>query len=72
MDGHVKLTNRIAAVHVVYRAVCECVHWFGQLTLHNPGILAGLVEREAQQVAPEDDEEMVSTGTTVSLSFSLC
>ena len=68
MDGHINLTSRIAAVHIVYRAVCECVHWFGQLTLHNPGILAGLV---AQQIVPEDDECMVRLHYCTVLKLSL-
>ena len=68
MDGHINLTSRIAAVHIVYRAVCECVHWFGQLTLHNPGILAGLV---AQQIVPEEDECMVRLHYCAILKLSL-
>lgn len=51
------LTNRIAAVHVVYRATGECIHWFGQLTSHSPGILAGMVQSAEQTVG--EDEGMV-------------
>ena len=42
IDGNVSLIDRIAAVHVVYQANCECIHWFGQLTSHRPAILDGL------------------------------
>ena len=45
---HVTLVGRIAAVHVVYRANSEYIHWFGQLTSHSPGILPGLIQSVQQ------------------------
>ena len=54
IDGNVSLIGRIAAVHVVFRESCECIHWFGQLTSHKPGILEGLV-KSAEQTAGQDD-----------------
>ena len=59
VDGHISLVHRIAAVHVVYRASSECLHWFGQLTAHRPGILAG-VRQAVQQTAGQDEGGMVS------------
>ena len=41
-DENVTLVSRIAAVHVVYRASSECIHWFAQLTSHYAGILPGV------------------------------
>lgn len=46
LDGGVTLTTRIAAVHIVHRATCEHIHWFGQLTSYSPGILSGMVQEE--------------------------
>jgi hypothetical protein len=43
------LVGQIAAVHVVYRECCDCIHWFGQLTSHRPGILESLVEQTTDQ-----------------------
>ena len=54
IDGNVSLIGRIAAVHVVFRESCECIHWFGQLTSHKPGILEGLV-KSAEQTVGQDD-----------------
>ena len=59
-DGHVSLVKRIAAVHVVYDETCESLHWFGQLTCHNPGILDTLVE-QMPQIMPSNDEDPVRT-----------
>ena len=50
LDGHVSLVSRIAAVHVVYRASSECIHWFSQLTSHCAGIMNPL-----QQLVGEDE-----------------
>ena len=54
LDGHVTLTSRIAAVHVVYAATSERIHWFGQLASHNPGILASMVQAAEQTVGVDD------------------
>ena len=54
LDGHVTLTSRIAAVHVVYGATSECIHWFGQLASYYPGILAGMVQAAEQTVGVDD------------------
>lgn len=51
MDGHMTLTNRIAAVHVVYSFTCQKLHWFDQLTLQYPGIVYILLE-EVSQMSP--------------------
>ena len=61
LDGHVTLISRIAAVHVVYRATSECIHCFGQLTSHNPGILAGLV-KSAEHTVGQDDHMVKCSG----------
>ena len=74
MDGHVTLISRIAAIHVVYKATSESIHWFGQLTSQNPGILAGLVKL-AQQTAGQD-EHMVkfsaSFKTMINIRIYMC
>ena len=54
IDGNILLVGRIAAVHVVYRETSQCIHWFGQLTSHRPGILDGLV-KSTEQTAGQDD-----------------
>ena len=54
IDGNISLMGRIAAVHVVYRETSQCIHWFGQLTSHRPGILDGLV-KSTEQTAGQDD-----------------
>lgn len=54
LDGHRTLVNRIAALHVVYRANSEYIHWFGQLTSHRPGILPGLVQTIHQTVGQDE------------------
>ena len=41
-EGFMTLTNRIAAVHVIYSFLCEEFHWFGQLTAQHPGIVSNL------------------------------
>ena len=50
-DGNVTLVSRIAAVHVVYRASSECIHWFAQLTSHYAGILPSVqsIQQETGQ-----------------------
>ena len=55
LDDHVTLVGRIAAVHVVYRANSEYIHWFSQLTSHKPGILPGLVQSVKQTVGQDED-----------------
>ena len=60
IDGHMNLTNRIAAVHVVYNSVWEELHWFGQLTSLHPGLLPSLTREGGQGAA--GDEDMVSEG----------
>ena len=62
LDGNVTLISRIAAVHVVYRATSECIHCFGQLTSHNPGILAGLL-KSAQHTVGQDEHMVKYNGT---------
>ena len=42
-DVEKTLTSKIVAVHVVYRSVEEHIHWFGQITSHQPGILEELL-----------------------------
>ena len=42
-DGQKTLTSKIVAVHVVYHSVEEHIHWFGQITSHQPGILEELL-----------------------------
>ena len=59
-DGHMSLARRVAAVHGVYGDMQESLHWFGQLTCHNPGILAGLAE-QLPQILPSEDEDPVRT-----------
>ena len=54
LDGHVTLVDRIAALHVVYRANSEYIHWFGQLTSRSPGILSGLVQSVQQTVGQDE------------------
>ena len=61
------LTNRIAAVHVVYDLVCEELHWFGQLTSLHPGILSALTGEGGQEGA--GDEDMVREWVDCSMTY---
>ena len=45
-DGQKTLTSKIVAVHVVYHSVEEHIHWFGQITSHQPGILEQLANSQ--------------------------
>ena len=54
LDNSVMLINRITALHVVFKACSENIHWFTQLTSLNPGILVHLDKSRATQ-----DENMV-------------
>ena len=53
IDGHMTLTDRIAAVHIVYSSICKELHWFDQLTFQYPGIVYILLE-EVPQMSPGD------------------
>ena len=53
IDDNVTLVSRIAAVHVVYRASSECIHWFTQLTSY----YAGIVHSVVKSVQEETDQE---------------
>ena len=41
-DEQKTLTSQIVAVHVVYHSIEERIHWFGQITFHQPEILEQL------------------------------
>ena len=56
-DSHMTLTNRIAAVHVVYDSICEELYWFGQLTSQYPGIVSSLLSQRSL-----GEEGMVGAG----------
>lgn len=49
------MINWISAVHVVYKATHDHIHWFGQLTSHIPGILVAMM----QKAEPEEEQNMV-------------
>ena len=44
VDGHISLTYRIAALHVVYHKNVSEILWFGQLVAFSPGIMDQLKE----------------------------
>jgi hypothetical protein len=58
-ESHMMLTNKLVAVHVVYRANSGQIHWFGQLTTHSPGILSGLVHAAEQHNSRRKDGRMM-------------
>jgi hypothetical protein len=62
---YLTLTNRIAAVHVVYRDTSESTHWFGQLTSHYPEILAGMrlaaAEKEVKDLTDVQAQQKMAT-----------
>ena len=41
-QNNISLPILITGVHVIYSYYVEQLHWFGQLTFHQPGILATL------------------------------
>ncbi len=55
-DGHISLTDRIAAVHIAYHFSEEKIFWLSELVYHLPSIL-----RHLKDTVPSDSHEIVCT-----------